>query len=139
MAKAPWPLAFLGTTSPGPSKHGTCRLPLLRVLNAQHGGDTAHGGQASDPGDGLLQDRMGGVVEHEDHGHGLALVSFGLEDGRDTDLGGAQDGGDACEHAGAVDDGEADVVAGGGPTCGLARVGMTQAPSAGPDATPGPG
>ena len=49
-------------------------------------------------------------MEHEDDGDGGSFVAFRLDDGGDADPGLGKDGGDAGEDAGAVDDGEADVI-----------------------------
>src|SRR6202012_2884725 len=53
---------------------------------------------------------IGGVVQHEDQWDALALVAFRLDDGGNADIGFAEDGGDAGQHAGFVHDVEPDKV-----------------------------
>ena len=83
-------------------------------LDAHPGGGLFDAGEGGDFLDGLEDGAEGGVVEHEDEGGGGAgsfEIVFGLDHGGDADGACAEDLGDLGDDAGAVVDGEAEVVA----------------------------
>ena len=91
-------------------------------LDAHPGGGLFDAGEGGDFLNGLEDGAEWGVVEHEDEGGGGAggfEIVFGLDHGGDADGAGAEDLGDLGDDAGAVVDGEAEVVAGDGVLDGL--------------------
>jgi hypothetical protein len=72
------PPIWNGLGSGGSGHHDELKL---KIFNANHLGGTMHNLQTTDPLDRLLHGLNLGIMHHQDEGHGIALMPFGLNDG----------------------------------------------------------
>src|ERR1041385_4252086 len=76
----------------------------FEVLHSNHGWARLYNGQGTNSCQRLGDGGIGGVVNHQDQRHALALVTFGLYHRGDADLRAAQNGGDFGERSRFVND-----------------------------------
>jgi len=83
---------------------------LRQAFDAEHNWLALHNGELRNLGECFAHRGVWSVVDHENQRHLFAFVAFGLEHGRDPDLGGGKDCCDAREHARTIHDAQADVI-----------------------------